>query len=109
VTFWIHEGLVTRSGNVLVTTLDTLVVAGVGYDGSGPDGDVPNDGEWAYLTDIVTVRLSEPTATGGEDDRRGEVFDRATNRFVYRARRVAAATHDGCRQFGIHVALPACG
>lgn len=59
VTYWIHEQVLYRSGNVLLTVCsDTIVVPGEGYDGSAPDGTLPaanNNSAWAYATGPIEI------------------------------------------------------
>lgn len=96
VSLWVAEGLVQRQGDLLVTALDTLVVPGVGYDGTGPNyGPTPGYGDfaWAVVTDPVVVRLGEIVDVTAET-RAGT--DPATNTTILVASRFAAATFDGC-------------
>ncbi|MFC1410402.1 hypothetical protein ACEZCY_14165 [Streptacidiphilus sp. N1-12] len=52
--------MLTTSGTRTTTRLGTLVAAGGGYPGTGPDGsDAPAGTAWAYATSPVVVRRSE--------------------------------------------------
>jgi hypothetical protein len=54
VTLWAAEGLVRTEGGLLVTAVDSIVVAGSGYSGNDPDGAAPAAGSsWAYGTSLV--------------------------------------------------------
>lgn len=52
--FMVSHQLVRREGQLLLTPLDTFVVADAGYDGTGPNGEAPAEGSvWCYGTSIV--------------------------------------------------------
>lgn len=89
-----------REGNLLLSQVDTFVVAGAGYDGSGPDGSIPATGGWLYGTDLVDVWLDAPQVV---PDTVAAALDRSVNTISYVAERLAAATFDNCRHFGIRV------
>lgn len=82
-----------RVGSVLLTPLDSLVVADAGY----PEGDT------AYATGRVTVRLSDIDVVS---DPRFTV-DRSTNRQRVLGERVFAATYDPCVHFSVTAGTPA--
>jgi hypothetical protein len=68
--------LEARNGR-LFTVVGTPVVAGVGYDGSSPDGDAAPSGQsWAYVTPAVFGYRSEPFASS---KMAGDLLDRGTN------------------------------
>lgn len=77
-------------------TRGTIVVAGAGYLGTGPDGNAkatPDAGTvWAYASKMVAVRLGGVRLVPGS---LAEALDRDTNSVVYRAERAAAAVPDG--------------
>lgn len=99
-TYWAGLGLLRREGNLLLTFLDTIVIADAGYDGSGPpdganpDGQPAADGsQWAYATGMLSLRL------GAEQllpDSMAEATDRQVNLTEYRIEQLAAVTWDGC-------------
>ena len=67
---------------------------------------------YIYATDYVTVLLGDPqTRMAGESGLATEygVLDPSVNTLRYRAERLAAATFDGCRHFGIKVNVASCG
>lgn len=105
-------GLVTRFQGVLqLANTDHQIVAGAGYDGTGPAGVDPDAGTaWIYATGqthIVQTGVMVPGAaiSGGVVDGRPETFlDRATNVTTVRAQRAAAVAFDDC----LHVALQMC-
>lgn len=102
VTHWLDAGLVSRTGNLLLTALDTIVVPGRGYAGTAHSADPKPTGgsadfDWAYATDPVVVRLgqidlAQTTGPAG--------LDRTNNLFLLTATRFAAATFDGCLHVG---------
>ncbi len=94
-TYWSQLGLLRREGGLILTMLDTLVVADAGYDGSGPDGQPAIDGsQWAYATLLPIVRLGPEVLVPDGD--LSEALDRATNTVEYRAERRAAVGFVGC-------------
>lgn len=105
--------LVRRQGNLLLTDVDTVVVPGVGYPGTKPDGTATTEGEhYIYATDYVSVFLGDPipvmAGEGGLSTQYG-VLDPSVNTLRYRAERLAVVAFDGCRLFGIRVQVPTCG
>lgn len=101
-TLWQGAQVVRREGNLLLTALDTIVVAGAGYSGASPAGSVDASGAtaWAYATGLVDVRLDQVVVFGDET-----TIDRRRNTWEVRAERLAAATFDPCCHFGINVDL----
>lgn len=78
-----------RSGDLLLTLLDTRVIADAGYPGTGPDGSAPNAGEfWLYGTAQPTVRTGnvyiEPLTMA-------QALDRTVNTVHYDAHQLAWA------------------
>jgi len=52
--------LIRREGNVWLTPMDSIVVPGRGYPGTGPNGEpVAPGSEWMYATGRVEIRRSE--------------------------------------------------
>lgn len=104
VTRWDAGGALRRVGNLILTVLDTIVVPGSGYDGSGPrPGGTPasltppsTDSSWAYATTVVDLRRG---AIFSEDLQ--ERVNRANNVLTTYERRFAASTW-GCLQVGVH-------
>ncbi len=95
-TYWGQLGLLRREGNVLLTWLDSLVIADAGYDGSGPEGQEAEDGsQWAYATLLPLVRLG-PERLYPDSDDLGSALNRATNTVAYRAERKAAVGFSPC-------------
>lgn len=99
VTFWVHNQLLYRAGNTLLTiATDTVVVPGEGYDGSSPAGavDASGDTDWAYATGpiealrgpVELLRPSSPEQT-------------VNNRRTSIAKRQYALVIDPC----VHVAI----
>lgn len=98
-TLWFASNALRREGGLLLDAFDNIVVPGVGYDGSAPDGTVDATGEtaWAYATGIVDTRLAEIMTRGAHDP--------ATNDVVALASREAIAYWDGCCHYGVNVNL----
>lgn len=95
-TYWGQLGLIRREGNMLLTWLDTVVIADAGYDGSGPEGQPAEDGsQWAYATLFPMVRLGPERLIPDADDI-GAALNRATNTIEYRAERKAAVAFPSC-------------
>jgi hypothetical protein len=91
------------SEGLLYSQLDSSIVLGSGYPGTGPTGADPAAGEqWVYATNVVVVRLGEiqlwPTEAA-------QAVDQRKNTLAYKAERVGSATWDGNCHFAIRVAL----
>lgn len=87
------------------TMFGTEVIAGSGYDGSGPGqavADVTGNTQWIYATGPVGVAEGKVIVTP-ETER--EAMNRSTNQLSYVAARTVAATWDGCCHLGINVNL----
>jgi hypothetical protein len=106
VDIWLNAYLVERQGNLILDAFDNWIVAGAGYDGSSPDGDVDDTGEtaWAYATGLVDVKLGDITLLPGLGAIE-EALDRSDNRVQWIAERVTGATWDGCCHAGVNVNL----
>lgn len=90
--------LIEREGNLLVTKLGSIVVSGVGYPGTAPNGDAASTTEmWGYGTGIVTLWRSEVVIS---PDQISEAVNKANNDIAYRASRFAATTVDACGIIG---------
>jgi len=115
-----------RVGNLMLSPLDSIIVPGVGYPGTGPGGITATAGTtWMYATGPVRIRLGDPMIfpDGREDsvmnigrDEKGNysipvdaesilgsAIDRSKNTITIRAERPAAATFDGGCQFAVLV------
>lgn len=104
VTGWYGAGLLRREGNLLLTALDTIVVPGAGYDGSGPGEEADATGEvaWAFATGLVEVRRGPVRVLGATPV---EGVNREQNVWETRAERLVATIVDPCAHFGIRVNL----
>lgn len=103
---WTAAQLVRREGNLLLDPFDNIVVAGQGYDGSGPGNVAPplsGDRHYAYATSMVTV-LREGQVTV-DPTSMVEATDRTINRTEFTAGRIVAAYWDGCAHAGVEVNL----
>lgn len=119
-THWSQRGMLRREGAMLLTTLDTIVVADAGYDGSGPAGQGEAEGsQWAYATGIPIVRLGPVRHRPGNEDEQAALaaefnsieaqrFDPKVNLITVRSERTAAVTWDSCCHLAVNVDLPLC-
>ena len=101
-TFLAAAQVVRREGNLLLTTVDTIVVPGVGYTGTEPTGDpAPTTEEsYAFVTAMPTVRLGPVEVLGpGSNSVRTANTDEAV------AGRVVAVTFDPCGFAAIRATL----
>jgi hypothetical protein len=74
------------------TKLGTIVVPGVGYTGSKPDGTAPTvTNDWAYATGQIEIRRSEVTIL---PDSMAAATNRAQNLTTFRAERYVLITWD---------------
>lgn len=109
VDIWAREYLVRREGNLIFDLFDNWIIAGVGYDGSDPDGDVDPTGHsaYAYATGLVDVRLGEILINGAPQGEStiAEALDRSNNDATWIAERAYGVTWDGCCHAGIRVGL----
>jgi len=104
VTMWQRFGVVRIEGTVMLDAYDNWIVAGAGYDGSDPDGEVDTTGNtmWAYATGLVDVRLGEVVPIPGVDAI-AEALNRGNNMLEWQANRFVGATWDGCCHAGARV------
>lgn len=92
-----------EEGDTLSTKLGTYVIAGVGYPGTGPDGNMPTGTKrWMYATGPVTARVGDITVT---PDNISEATNTRNNTVTVTASREAAVTWDGCCHFAVLVDL----
>lgn len=109
---WYAAGAIRREANLLLDPFDNIIVAGQGYDGSGPGGEQPplsGDAHWAYATPIVQIARDTRIATVPTDLADSVVRD--TNTVKYRVERMLAAFFDAtCAHGSIEVNLcsPCC-
>lgn len=98
-TLWLAASAIRREGLLLLDAFDNIIVPGVGYDGSSPDGTVDGTGEtaWAYATGIVDTRLADIDARSAHNP--------TTNNVDAIASREAIAYWDGCCHYGVNVNL----
>lgn len=90
-------------GDTLVTTLGNYVIAGSGYDGSGPSGTVPSGQlAWMYATGQVSARLGNVIVN---PDNLSEATNTSINEVSFTASRDAAVTWDGCCHYAVLVDL----
>lgn len=106
VTMWQRFNVVRLENNLILDLYGNWIVAGSGYDGSDPDGQVDSTGEtaWAYATGLVDVHLSQITLLP-ENGRLIDALNRRDNSVEWRAERAAAAVFDGCCHAGIRVGI----
>lgn len=109
VTWWTRHGLISRDGGLLVTALDTIVVPGAGYDGSGPrdEGGSSATGVWAYATGMVEVRRGDYEIFG-DPETQAASLDRDTNSIEVRAEQPALASWDGIAHGAAEIDIDPC-
>lgn len=84
---------VRREGNVYLTAMDTIVVPGRGYPGTGPTGQAVGATEWMYgHPGIVQIRRG-PVIRVGEDTN-SSVYDRLVNDHLVIVQRVVNVALD---------------
>jgi hypothetical protein len=98
-----------RAGKYLLDMFDNIIIPGVGYPGTGPDGAAPETGTtWMYATDLVCCRVAKDITIYPSSF--AEALDRgqngAPNSITFRAFQIFAAYFDGFRQFCVNVELP---
>lgn len=87
----------------LITWPDSVVAIGAGYNGVGPTGAPPADGEqWVYATDLCDVWLGEIRMFPETLD---QAMDPRKNTISYRAERFGAASWDGNTHIAIRVTV----
>lgn len=108
VTIWAALGLLRFEGPAILTALDTIVVAGSGYSGSGPvAGSAPappadlSVAAFAYGTGVVYTLLGA-VVPADEGDVVSRV-DRSVNDETVFVERPVAAFWDGCCLLGVEV------
>lgn len=109
VSLWWGDGLLRYDGNRIRTALGTLIVAGQGYAGTGPAGQVPaNATEWAYATGPLIVHrgpvVISPDAAD-ETERLAQASDKVNNIVEFRAERFAGVAWAGCLAAAVEVAV----
>lgn len=107
-TVWQSLGLLRVESGLLLTAMDTIVVAGSGYSGSAPAAEeggeptAPADitaAAHAYGTGLVYIRRGAIVEVGEEANQ----IARATNDWEVFVERPAAAVWNGCCQLAIEV------
>jgi hypothetical protein len=103
VPYLVAEDIVRREGDLLLTALDTRVVADAGYPGTSPAGAAPAaDTAWLYLTARPTVHrgpvMVDPTGVS-------QALDRDTNRITVHASRLVLVTAPTSTVYAINAVL----
>lgn len=107
VTIWASAFLLQRSGNLITTINDTIVVPGAGYDGSDPDGNpAVNGAVWAYATGMVNFRRG-PIETVPETY--AQAVNKSNNDVQFFAQRMAAVDWNGCCHLAAQIDVDVCG
>lgn len=90
--------LIRREGNVWLTPMDSIIVPGRGYPGTGPAGQAIGSSEWMYATSRIEIRrgpiefLPEPIEAT-EDNPYGVPaagINRSTNDIIVTAQRIVS-------------------
>lgn len=104
--FAASEQAVYARGGQLSTALGTPVIAGAGYDGSGPTGAAaPGAAErWAYVTPPLFGYRTEVFTSSG---RPGDLLDRGVNDLYAIAERTYVLGYDTCSSHAIRLSLTA--
>jgi hypothetical protein len=102
--FGVEKGMFVEDRQALRTkSRGDIVVVGSGYPGTGPGGDVPDDGmTWIHATSMVQVRRGEVVVLPTTD---AEAINRHTGSWVVRAEQAVAAYWDGTFQASVLVDL----
>lgn len=111
ITLWAASNLIRQEGNLLLDHYDNLIVAGGGYTGMSPSGDIDTTGAtgWAYATGMVDVYLS-PVRILPSEEFVAEAVNTRRNEAIWVAERSVAPVFDPCCHAGINVNLcePCC-
>lgn len=108
VSAWHEAGLLRFEGGLIVTALDSVVVAGAGYPATDLNGnDVPAS-QWAVATGLVTVRLGEVKVFPRPLEQALDAVSARQNDLEVRAIQEAVATWDGCVHTAVEVDLAPC-
>lgn len=106
VNMWMHMQVIRRDGPFLLDAFDNWIVAGAGYDGSDPNGDIDGSGDtaYAYATGLVDVRLGPIKPIPGLNAI-AEALDMEVNDFQFQTNRFASAAWDLCCHAGVRVGI----
>lgn len=91
---------VDSTTGLLMDAFGNIVIAGTGYDGSGPTAVDGTATAWAYTTTIPNVRLSDIRVVDQQGVSRIDLLD---NVDISTASRVGAVTFDNCVRVGVLV------
>lgn len=104
VTLWQAGGALHIEGNTILTVLDTIIVAGPGYSGNGPDGSAPAaDTSWAYGTGLVYLR--QANIIDPDETTPYARVDRDVNTELWRVERPNAVYFAPCCVKAVHASL----
>lgn len=93
------DDVLRREGALLLSQLDTVVIPGSGYPGTGPGGIAPPaNGSWLYATSWVHVRMSDVYLP---DPDYLDHIERTQNTVTIRAQRDVVAYWDHIAHFAI--------
>jgi hypothetical protein len=108
---WVGSLAVQKAGGQFVSPLGNIVVADAGYDGSGPGGTAAGAAQWAYATDLISVRLGAvDTMPANLESTEDWVMAMRTtdNTVIAYAQRPAIYQWDACCHVAVEVDLPVC-
>lgn len=106
VSLWDSGGGLRVEGGLVLTVMDTIVVAGAGYSGNDPDGAAPTAGSsWAYGTGLVYSKLS--TVVDFADQEPESRYDRAVNTITWRIEQAVAVVTSPCCKVAAEIDLAA--
>jgi hypothetical protein len=114
--YLVFSQIVRRVGNVWLTPMDTLVIPGRGYPGTGPNGEDGIDTDWMFTTPQVSYRLGPIVhvpefGVNSTEEAKLSVLRQATTRgtndiTVYAERYVSATFDPTCCRYAVQVAHP---
>jgi hypothetical protein len=114
--YLVFSQMVRRVGNLWLTPMDTIVVPGRGYPGTGPNGEDGVDTDWMFTTPQVTYRLGPIVhipeyGANSDEEAKVNVLRQATTRgtndiTVYAERYVSATFDPTCCRYTVQVAHP---
>lgn len=114
--YLVFSQMVRRVGNVWLTPMDTIVVPGRGYPGTGPNGEDGVDVDWIFTSAPVSYRLGPIVhipefGASSDEEAKINVLRQATTRgtndiTVYAERYVSATFDPTCCRYAARVAHP---
>lgn len=98
-----NQGIIIERNGGLYTHTGTVVIAGAGYPGTGPDGTAEDGTEWMFATSWVKVLRGEVQAL---PDNFSEALNRSINEVAWAAMRTIGIAFDPCCLGAVTVDMP---